>query len=300
MQNLNKNQNKQAKERYKEYKRGRKPNKITVIALLVLLLLVIILGMFFCFRDTSNHENTEISEGDLVIEKFTEEGNAEEIDEVLTEDATGESGDDVEGITNEMSEEEIDEIVEEYLSSMNIEAKVGQLFFITPEELTGIGIAVQAGETTKTKMKEYGVGGIIFSDQNFEVLAQMQLMVSNMKVYSSYPIFIAMDEIGALRITNTRNTLEEAGFNMESIESELYLLTDGESVLVSESLNIVDLDDGNVIDLVGSDADIIMADSGFQAAYETVVNAVRSGEIEETFIEEKVRRIMTYKVENGI
>lgn len=199
-----------------------------------------------------------------------------------------------------MSEEEIDEIVEEYLSSMNIEAKVGQLFFITPEELTGIGIAVQAGETTKTKMKEYGVGGIIFSDQNFEVLAQMQLMVSNMKVYSSYPIFIAMDEIGALRITNTRNTLEEAGFNMESIESELYLLTDGESVLVSESLNIVDLDDGNVIDLVGSDADIIMADSGFQAAYETVVNAVRSGEIEETFIEEKVRRIMTYKVENGI
>lgn len=285
---------KKAKQRYKNYKRKNNKGIWKIIVAISILLIGIVIGVFFMLKPSSEEETEQFSDGDLVIEKVIDNQNSTEVNTEGEIEETENIEDDL--LTNE----EIEEQVEQYLSSMNTEARVGQLFFITPEELTGIGTAVQAGETTKTMLKTYKVGGIILSEQNFEVLDQMKLMVSNLKVYSSYPLFVAVDESGAVRITNTKNTLEETGFNMESIESELYLLNETESVNVSDELNVVNLEDGDVVSLVKEGAHIILVDDGFEKAYETLLDAVRSGEIDSVVLEERVREIMTYKVENDI
>lgn len=271
-----------AKQRYKDYKKGKnsKTKYVLIIASIAIVLMVLI-GVVLYGQSSEVQEESGFNQGDLVIERVTEAQTGIE-----------------EGFETEVTS--IDEIVDGYMATMNIEAKVGQLFLITPEELTGIGIAVQAGETTKTMIKKYGVGGIVLSEQNFEVIDQMKLMVSNIKVYSTYPIFMVMDESGAVRITNTNNTLEEVGFNMALIETELYLLTEDGNESVSQDLNIVDLEEGSVLDLLQGEADMIMVYDGFESAYNTAVNAARSGEFEETKLDEKVRKILRYKVENGI
>ncbi len=289
---------KSSKQRYREYKRKPRRKVILIVSVSLLIVLALVgLGAVYYQQDIAEEE-VGYNQGDLTIEKVNE--TQEPTEEYIEVEEEAELQDEITGDSEQLTEDEINEIVDNYIDSMNIETKVGQLFFITPEELTGIGIAVQAGETTKSMLKKYGVGGLIFTDQNFEVLDQMKLMVSNVKVYSSYPIFVAMDEEGAVRITNTNNTLEEAGFNIASIESELYLITDNGNELVSSQLNIANLEDGTILDLVSGDADIIVATDGFESAYSTLVTAVRNGDIEESLIEEKVRKIMTYKVTNGI
>lgn len=289
----NTSQTKQAKQRYKEYKRNQKPNIFKILALIILLIFIIVIGIRVCNNMNIEEGSTQFSEGDLVIEKVTDTQTTEET-EVETAEVESE-----EVVEVELSELEIEEIVDGYIDSMNIEARVGQLFFITPEELTGIGIAVQAGETTKTMMKTYQVGGVLLSEQNFEVIDQIRLMVSNMKVYSSTPLFVAIDESGALRITNTKDTLEDTGLNMASIEGGLYLLTEDGNESIEE-LNVVSIDDGSIIELVENGANIIIADHGFEDAYDTLVKAVRNGDIEEEVLEESVRKVLTYKVKNGI
>lgn len=311
---------KAAKQRYRDYKKGKKPNILLIILLVILLIAVIAAGVRFTIYG-GGEGFSGFSEGDLLIEKSADtqgEDMIQESEGVELESDTGEyTTDEIEIVdlteggtesTEEkngqeegtLSSEEVEAQVDAYLSTMNIEARVGQLFFITPEELTGIGIAVQAGATTKTMLKTYAVGGMIFTDQNFEVLDQMKLMLSNIKVYSSYPIFLAMDEVGAVRITNTNNTLEETGFNLASVDSTLYLLTEDGNIDMGESLNVVSLEEGNVLTLLEEGADIILVEDGFVSAYDTVVSAVRSGELDESLLEEKVGRILTYKVENGI
>ncbi len=290
-----------AKQRYKDYKKGKnsKRKHVLIIAVIVIILTMVI-GAVIYIQSSEVEDESEFNQGDLVIERVTETQNGSEESLEMEETLIEEVEENAEALNVAMTEEEIEEIVDSYMETMNIEAKAGQLFLITPEELTGIGIAVQAGETTKTMIKKYGVGGIVLSEQNFEVIDQMKLMVSNIKVYSTYPIFMAMDESGAVRITNTNNTLEEVGFNMALVETELYLLTEEGNESVNQELNIVDLEEGSVLELLQGEADMIMVYDGFESAYNTVVNAVRSGELEETELDEKVRKILRYKVENEI
>lgn len=286
-------ESKKAKIRYKAYKQQKKSNVPIVIIVCIVIGLLILGGVMWFAKDETQESATQFQEGDLSIEKTIQ--SQEEVEEPITEEVTTE-----EAVSEELSEEEIDEIVEEYLDSMNIEARVGQLFIIPPEELTGIGIAVQASETTKTMLKTYNVGGLLFAEQNFEVQDQMQLMVSNIKVYSNYPIFMAMDEEGALRITNTKNTLEGTGFNLASIDSELYLITENGNENLSQWLNVVYLESSNIIQVLEEGADMFIVEDDFETTYNTLVSAVRSGEFDESLLEEKVRKILTYKVENGI
>ncbi len=259
-----------------------------------------VLGSVLWFTQSeTNEQSVEFQEGDLQIERIAD--SQEETEEVVEEGIElAEELTEEETLVEDLTEEEIEEIVEEYLSKMNIEARVGQLFMIPPEELTGIGIAVQASETTKTMLKTYNVGGILFAEQNFEVQDQMKLMVSNIKVYSSYPIFMAMDEAGALRITNTKNTLEGTGFNLASIEGELFLITEDGNESLNQELNIVYLENSNIQQVLEDGADMVVVEDDFDTVYNTLVSAVRSGDFDESLLEEKVRKILTVKVANGI
>lgn len=96
-------------------------------------------------------------------------------------------------------EPEVDEIgvlANSYISEMPLEDKVAGLFIVTPEALTGVTAATQAGEGTQAALNEYAVGGLIYFDRNIVDEEQLKKMLSNTESQSNYPIFLAVDEEG--------------------------------------------------------------------------------------------------------
>lgn len=89
---------------------------------------------------------------------------------------------------------------EQILSSMTLEEKVNQMFFITPEALTGVDCVVAAGEQTKSSLETHPVGGIIYFGQNITGEKQTKEMIANIKKYGKdvckVPLFIGIDEEG--------------------------------------------------------------------------------------------------------
>ena len=72
-----------------------------------------------------------------------------------------------ETVTEEYTPEEaLEELVEECISGMTLEQKVAGLFFITPEQLTGVNAAVAAGDSTREALQQYPVGGLIYFKHN--------------------------------------------------------------------------------------------------------------------------------------
>ena len=92
--------------------------------------------------------------------------------------------------------ENVAEAAEKILNDMTLEEKVYQMMFVAPEDITGVGVALQAGETTKKALEEYPVGGIIYFAQNFESREQITEMINNTQNYSRIPLFISVDEEG--------------------------------------------------------------------------------------------------------
>lgn len=89
---------------------------------------------------------------------------------------------------------------EEYLDNMTIEEKVAQLFFITPDALTGVSNVVAAGDITEEALKQYPVGGLIYFENNLLSWEQTQEMLCNVQKYSrecmGLPLFLGVDEEG--------------------------------------------------------------------------------------------------------
>lgn len=96
--------------------------------------------------------------------------------------------------------------IDTLLAEMPLEDKVSQLFFVTPEALTGVEVAIQAGEATKNALSEYPVGGIILFSQNIQGEEQVKMMLSNMHTYSRYPLFTGVDEEGGTLVARIANS----------------------------------------------------------------------------------------------
>lgn len=97
---------------------------------------------------------------------------------------------------------EIDNILKE----MSLDDKVSQLFFVTPESLTGVEVAIQAGDAMKNALSEYAVGGIILFSQNIQGEEQLKTMLSNLHAYSRYPLFTGVDEEGGPLVARIANS----------------------------------------------------------------------------------------------
>lgn len=93
-------------------------------------------------------------------------------------------------------EERLDEYVDAGIAVMPLEDKVAGLFVVTPESITGVSAAVQAGEGTKKALEQYAVGGLIYFDKNMESEKQLKEMLQNTESYARYPLFLAVDEEG--------------------------------------------------------------------------------------------------------
>ncbi len=90
----------------------------------------------------------------------------------------------------------LDEIVNARIMDMPLEDKVAGLFMITPEALTGADPVIQAGDTTKEKLNEYAIGGLIYFSKNIKSGDQLTEMLSATRSNSKYLIFLAVDEEG--------------------------------------------------------------------------------------------------------
>lgn len=92
------------------------------------------------------------------------------------------------------------EEVESRLNEMTIEEKVAQMFFVTPEALTGVENVTVAGETSKTAIATYPVGGLEVSAANYEDAEQFRALISGFQQYSQERIgvdlFVGAVEIG--------------------------------------------------------------------------------------------------------
>lgn len=91
-----------------------------------------------------------------------------------------------------IGEDPLDELIESLINDMTTEEMVAGMFMVSPESLTGVGTAVQAGDGTKTAITEKPVGGIVYSAKNFKSSEQFTEMITNTKGFSKYPIFTAV------------------------------------------------------------------------------------------------------------
>ncbi len=98
------------------------------------------------------------------------------------------------------SDDGTDAEIKEIMDSMTLEEKVCQLFMVTPEALTGVGTAVQAGAATQNAFDTYPVGGVIYFSQNLQNPDQTRKMLSDTQKYAEermgFPVFLSVDEEG--------------------------------------------------------------------------------------------------------
>ena len=168
-------------------KKRRKQNQIIAYLVIAFILIALIVGGFFGVR----YLNKVFK--DMKQQKIEEEQTTttETIEETETEEETT-----TEEIIEYTQEDLLNEVVDSCISEMSLEDKVAGLFIVTPESLTGVNLAVKAGDGTKEALEKYPVGGIIYFKQNIQSESQITEMIANTVSMSKYPIFIAVDEEG--------------------------------------------------------------------------------------------------------
>ena len=91
---------------------------------------------------------------------------------------------------------------------LTLEQRVAQLFFVTPDQLSGVDGTTVAGEITKAAFKRYPVGGIILMENNIQSEEQVKELTAGYQLLGSelldLPVFIGVDEEGGrvARIAN--------------------------------------------------------------------------------------------------
>ena len=149
-----------------------------------------------------------------IQDKKQEEALEKELEEAVKEE---ESKEELVIQTPEPVEEEPEEedflgdLATSYYSEMSIEDKVAGLFMVTPEAITGVRKAVQAGEGTQEALNQYAVGGLIYFSQNIVDKEQIMEMLSSTTTKSRYPIFLVVDEEGGevSRVANSSVEVEK-------------------------------------------------------------------------------------------
>lgn len=106
----------------------------------------------------------------------------------------------------EETEEAADELA---LERLTLEEKVAQMFIVTPELLSAEGSAnvKNVDATMISHLRSNPVGGVILFGGNISTPEQVSAFISDIKLVSKYPPFIAVDEEGGrvARIGNNKN-----------------------------------------------------------------------------------------------
>lgn len=195
----------------REYRRKRRvKNQIIAYTVLAVFLIAVIVGGIIGVSSVMKSVNDKKQVEEL--QKQLDELSQMQEEQAVVE-APSESAEPVEEI------DYLDEIVNASIAEMPIEDKVAGLFMITPEALTDMTTVVKAGDTTREKLSERAVGGLIYFSQNIENAEQLTEMLSNTRSSSKYPILLAVDEEGGTVSRVAQSGLAENVGNMSEIGS---------------------------------------------------------------------------------
>ena len=170
-------------------------NQIISYIVAVLILAGIVTGGVMGIRSIASamEEKKAAEESQAQADSLAQE---EAMMQLQTENETGEAQTEppVENVPSK--EELLEELVESCVANMSLEDKVAGLFIVTPEQLTGVTKAVQAGSGTEEALKKYPVGGLVYFAQNIQSAEQLKEMLSKTAGYATYPLFLGVDEEG--------------------------------------------------------------------------------------------------------
>ena len=88
--------------------------------------------------------------------------------------------------------------VQDMLGGMTLEEKLCQLFFVTPEALSGGTAVCEADEALYAGLAAYPVGGVILFGDNIAGREQVTALLSGMQGASRIPLLLGVDEEGGL------------------------------------------------------------------------------------------------------
>lgn len=176
------NQQDRREARRKRRQRNQLVAYMTVLVFIIVLSLGIVLGVKQLTQMTREREEIQ----------------QEKVDEVFATEETIEAPEEMptETVVELSPEEKLDQIVNAVIEVMPLEDRVAGLFVVTPEAITGVSTAIKAGDGTREALSKYAVGGIVYFGKNMQSEAQLKEMIENTKLYSKYPLFIAVDEEG--------------------------------------------------------------------------------------------------------
>lgn len=167
--------------RRKRRKRNQVAAYITVFSFVILLAFGSVMGVNYINQSARDQEEEQQDMVDAML-------GTEETIELPTEPE--------ETIVELTPEQKLDEIVNAGIEVMPLEDKVAGLFLVTPESITGVTTAIQAGDGTREALSKYAVGGIIYFSKNIQSQEQIKEMLDNTKLYTKYPLFLGVDEEG--------------------------------------------------------------------------------------------------------
>lgn len=101
--------------------------------------------------------------------------------------------------------------VDAMLGRMTIEHKVAQLFFVTPEGLTGVGQATRAASLTARALEEIPVGGLVYFSKNIAGADQLRSLLADSVELSraagaGVAAFTGVDEEGGSLVARVANS----------------------------------------------------------------------------------------------
>lgn len=170
----------------REYRRARrKRNQLIAIIVVIVVGLALVAGGILGVTQLMKQLNDK---------KHTEELQAQLAELADSEPAVVEAP--VEEPQELTSDDYLNQIADSCIAEMSLENKVAGLFMVTPEALTGVDTVIQAGDTTKQKLSEYPVGGLVYFSKNIKSADQLKEMLDTTKNTMIYPVFLAVDEEG--------------------------------------------------------------------------------------------------------
>ncbi len=173
-------------------------SQIISYSVMAVVLIAVIAGCAVGIRAAAGMIREKREAKEASIQAAEESARAEESAQAQSavEELLGMESTEAETAVEYTPEDALNEMVEESVAGMTLEQKVAGLFFVTPEQLTGVGQAVQAGEGTQEALATWPVGGLVYFKQNIQSEEQLREMLANTASYSTFPIFLGVDEEG--------------------------------------------------------------------------------------------------------
>ncbi len=180
----------------------RRKRRVRNQAIAYISLFILVFGIVFGVYNLGNAIIDKIQSGSA-SEETTEDTS--QIDTIETEVVISEP----DAIVETEEEDPLETIVSAAIAEMPLEDKVAAMFFITPEQLTGVSQVTQAGETTQTQLQTYKVGGLYYTKNNISSSDQLKELLSKTATIDQ-TLFLAVEEQGG-DLAPVANALSLAG-----------------------------------------------------------------------------------------